>query len=381
MRGLIQKGHEAHVIFPDAGFASEDLNEYYEQTDRFSILKFPATYQGEHLYTFPLIITDPHPRNFKEAWTFKDLTQEQMDAYIGYFQEITEKVIADFKPDIIECQHIWIMDHVIKKMGHDYISVAHHSDQMGFHYDERMRPYAISAAQESSHIIAISESVKEEVLELYSVGSEKVTVIPNGYDKNCFRPRQIDKIALLKQFDLLQYRNLPMITFAGKISKTKGVDYLLKANKIIQNKREVLFVIFGAGSFEDVIETDMQHEYEFHNVVAMGHQSPQVLSSFHNIAHLSVMPSRSEGFGIAALEAMGCGIPVVASESGGLSDFVIGATTSVGDIQDLACQILKFLDMPRDKYREICNASLEKAKEYCWEEIVTKRLNIYETFL
>lgn len=381
MNSLIKKGHQAHVIFPDSGFESDDMQQYYDQPDKFSILEFPATYNDEPLYTFPLIITDPHPRNHKEAWTFKELTQSQMDAYIGYFQELAEKVIAEFRPDVIECQHIWIMDHVIKNLGYEYVSVAHHSDQLGFRYDERMRPYAIGAAQDAAHIIAISDSVKQEVIDLYSVDAEEVTVLPNGYDKNYFRPREIDKNALLKKFDLLQYKDLPIITFAGKISRTKGVDYLLMANKIIQEQKDVLVLIFGAGRFDEVFGKELEDQVSFKNVVHMGHQSAEVLSSFHNIARLSVMPSRSEGFGISALEAMGCAIPVVASKSGGLKDFVVGSLSAIGDYIDIADQIINFIDMPECEYKKVCNKSLKKAREYSWDEIVDQRLEIYNTVL
>lgn len=377
MKSLMKKGHRVHVIFPDSGFESDDMAQYYDQPEKFSILKFPVTYNGEPLYTFPLIITDPHPRNFNHAWTFKDLTQSQMDAYIGYFQELTEKVIAEFRPDIIECQHIWIMDHVIKKLGYDYISVAHHSDQLGFRYDKRMRPYAIGAANDAAHILAISDSVKAEVIDLYSVDQEEITVLPNGYDQDHFSPRKIDKTALLKEYGLLQYKDLPIITFAGKISRTKGIDYLLMANKILQQEKEVLLLIFGAGRFEDVFGCELDDQVSFKNVVALGQQSAEVLASFHNIAHLSVMPSRSEGFGISALEAMGCAIPVVASNSGGLKDFVVGSLSSIGDFNDIAHQIIKILEMPEYEYRKLCDASLGRARQYSWDRIVDQRLEIY----
>jgi len=214
MNELIRKGHEVRVIFPDSGFESPDFNRYYENPDRFSILKFPVTYNGEHLYTFPLIITDPHPRNFRHAWTFRDLSQSQLQAYMDYYGELTEKVIREFQPDVIECQHIWVMDYVLGKKGHKYISVAHHSDQLGFRYDRRMRRYARRAARHASCIIAISESVKEEVLELYPVDPERVAVLPNGYDQRVFYRDEVDRLELLARFGLERYQNTPIITLS-----------------------------------------------------------------------------------------------------------------------------------------------------------------------
>ena len=377
MNSLIERGHQVQVIFPDSGFKSPDFYRYYRNPDKFCILKFPLSHNGEHLYTFSLIITDPHPRNYRHAWTFRDLTQSQLEAYMHYFGNFTEEIIADFQPDIIECQHIWIMDYVIEKQGHRYISVAHHSDQIGFRYDERMREYALEAAKNASFIFAISESVKREVLELYPVESDRVAILPNGYDQSLFYPKKVNRDELLAQFKLEEYRDTPIITFAGKISKTKGVDYLLMANKIIQREREAVLLLFGAGKFEDVLDSDWPNKYEFKNVVKMGHQTHEILSSFHNIARLSVLPSRSEGFGIAALEAMGCGTPVVASQTGGLAELAVGAVTPVGDIEEIAKQVLNILKMTDTEYEELRDNAHKKALKYSWNDIVDRRLAIY----
>jgi glycosyltransferase involved in cell wall biosynthesis len=377
MNELIRRDHEARVIFPDSGFESPDFNKYYDHPDRFCILKFPVTYNGEHLYTFPLIITDPHPRNFPRAWTFKDLSPAQLQAYMDYYAAFTEKVIEGFRPDVIECQHIWIMDYVLGKKGYRYISVAHHSDQLGFRYDRRMRKYARRAGRHASYIFAISESVKQEVLELYPVDPARVLVLPNGYDQQIFRRNEVNRNKLLSQFNLQRYQNMPIITFAGKISKTKGIDYLLRANRMIQRKREAAIIVFGAGELDDVLSGMPADAYDMKNVIMMGHRTPEVLAAFHNIARLSVLPSRSEGFGIAALEAMGCGIPIVASRTGGLANLAVGGLVPIGDHREIARQVLRILALPDRKHRRLCEQAYKRAREYSWKKIVKQRLKIY----
>lgn len=379
MNELIRKGHQARVIFPDSGFQSPDFDRYYDHPDRFSILKFPATYNGEKLYTFPLIITDPHPRNFPHAWTFKDLTPAQLRAYMGYYGEFTDKVIEEFRPDVIECQHIWIMDYVLGRKGYSYISVAHHSDQLGFRYDRRMRKYARRAARHASYIFAISGSVREEVLELYPVDPGRVVVLPNGYDQAVFRREEVERGKLLARFDLQRYQNTPIVTFAGKISKTKGIDVLLRANRIIQRQREAAIVVFGAGDLEDVMKGIPDRAYEMKNVLMMGHQTPEVLAAFHNIARLSVLPSRSEGFGIAALEAMGCAVPLVATRTGGLAGLVVGGLVPIGDYRELAREVLRILSLPAKEHRKLCDEAYKRAHEYSWKKIVRQRLKYYHS--
>jgi len=102
------------------------------------------------------------------------------------------------------------------------------------------------------------------------------------------------------------------------------------------------------------------------------------LAKLHNISVLSVLPSRSEGFGIAALEAMGCGKPVVVSDAGGLPSFAIGRIIKKENPQELANAILELLCMDRKDYQNLCREAYSTAKRYSWENIVDIRMCYYE---
>ena len=99
---------------------------------------------------------------------------------------------------------------------------------------------------------------------------------------------------------------------------------------------KALLVVAGAGRVEDEFTEDERADFHLENVHFVGQQSQGVLAGLHNAAACSVMPSRSEGFGIAALEAMGCGTPVVATRSGGPETFAVGATVPVENVEELA---------------------------------------------
>lgn len=375
---LMRQGHDVRIFFPDAGFESVDLKKYYGNPDVYHIWNFPIGMNGVQLYTFPLIITDPHPRNYRHAWTFKNLSEEQLSFYMTDFKKRIKKIIESFQPDVIECQHIWAMDHAVMELGYPFISCAHHSDQMGFRYDPRMRKYAVQASQAASYIFAISDLVRDEVLELYPINPEKIAVIGNGYDQNIFRPKFVDRATLLKKFQLSIPKDVPLITFAGKISKTKGVDTLLQANRILQKQQEVHFLIFGAGDLEDVLDSANSEQYCLDNVHLLGHQTSETLSAFHNAANLSVMPSRSEGFGIAALEAMGCGTPIVVTQTGGPDKFAVGDIVQREDPEALAQSILKLLSFPDSLYLGMREEAHRVAQKYSWSSVVAERLQYYE---
>ena len=375
---MMRLGHEVKILFPDCHFESMDMDKYYGHPEVYHIWEFPIKRGDVELYTFPLIIPDPHPRNYRHAWTFKDMTDKQLGLYMSEFKRRIRTIIESFRPDIIECQHIWAMDHAIMEMGYPYLSAAHHSDQLGFLRDQRMRPYAIRAAQSAEYILAISDFVRDEVLEFYPVESEKVLSTGNGYNQETFYTRKVNRGKLLADFHLDIPEHAPIVTFTGKISKTKGVDVLLLANRIIQQHREVHFLLFGAGELEDVLDEDKQRLYCLDNVHVMGHQLFDTLAKFHSIASLSVLPSRSEGFGIAALEAMGCGTPLVVTRTGGPDKFAVGKIVEKENPEQLANAILDILSLPLEEHRVLCREAHREAHKFSWKSIVEDRLELYD---
>jgi len=379
MTELKRRGHEVMAFFPDSGFPGNGFEKYYGDEKTYRIVKFPVIHKGVPLYTFPLIIEDPNPRNHKDAWTFKNLTDEELRAYLSYMKEELEKVISDFKPDVIECQHIWALDHLIHQMDHKYICVAHHSDQLGFLYDRRMQHITIQSARKAEYIFAISDYVKEEVLSLYDVDPERVIVTGNGYDQTIFKPdEQVDRQAVMCEMGYPNLENYPIVTFCGKISKTKGIDVLLEANKYIQEKTKAYILIMGSGKLDSFSKSE-QEKMHMENVLFLGQRSQRELAMLHNIARLSVLPSRSEGFGIAALEAMGCKKPVVVTRVGGLPSFAVGKIVERENEKELADGILEILNMEEIKYQSICKKAFRIAKEYSWENIVNIRMMYYNT--
>jgi len=377
MKELKRRGHQVMAFFPDSGFKGSDNDKYYEDKESYRIVKFPVVYNGVALYTFPLIITDPNPRNYQDAWTFKDLTKEEFNAYFDYMRENLVKVISDFHPDVIECQHIWALDHLISELNYHYACTAHHSDQLGFLYDKRMQKIAIKSAIKSDYIFAISDYVKDEVLDLYGADKEKVIVTGNGYDQSIFKPlRGLKRKKVLESMGYRGLEDYPIITFCGKISHTKGVDVLLRANHMIQKKKKVHILLMGSGSLQSFSKEEIEM-FCMENVIVLGQRSQRELALLHNLSVLSVLPSRTEGFGISALEAMGCKKPVVVTRVGGLSSFAKGKIVEPKDDMGLANAILEILDMDRLSYDILCNEAYKVALNYSWKKIVDIRMQYY----
>ena len=380
--GVVQElqnlGHKIKVVFPDLGLPSPDADKYYGNPELYHIIQFPIEFKGVDFPTFPLIVPDPNPRNLKMAWTFKDMAETEFKNYIEFLKYRLQEVIREFQPDVIETEHIWLMGYVLNELGYTYIVGAHNSDQMGFRYDPRMRPYATICAKNAAYIFSISDAVKLECLKLYGVPDEKVIVIPNGYDNQIFQPRQLSKEDVFRKHGIDADVSLPVVTFGGKMSKTKGVDVLLEANAILQKRHSHSLLLFGSGDLEDVLGRSPTGE-ETLNTHLIGHVTQDVLAQFHNIAEFSVLPSRDEGFAVAALEAMGCGLPVVASDIPSLKDLIVGDTAPVEDPVALAEAMESMLILPAEEKKNLGEKSLKKALGFSWKKNVKMRLNYYKT--
>ena len=204
-------GHRPKVVFPDLGLPSPDRDKYYGNPELYHIIRFPVEYRGVNFPTFPLIVPDPNPRNLMKAWTFKDMTEIEFSSYIDFLKLWLKQVIQEFQPDIVETEHVWLKGYILNELGCTYVVGALNSDQMGFLYDARMRPYATTCAQNAAYIFSISDAVKKDCLKLYGVPEKKVIVIPNGYDNKIFRPRRLSKAKIFANHCVDADASLPVV--------------------------------------------------------------------------------------------------------------------------------------------------------------------------
>lgn len=371
-------GHDVLLFFPDSQLDTPSKEHYYKG-DAYYVWKFPITIEGYRFPSFPLIIPDPHPRSDWNV-TYKDLDETVLKGFLREQRKRIKHVVQEFKPDVIECQHIWYMNYTASELDIPFFSCAHHSDQMGFHYDPRVRKYAIESAQRSQKVFAISNYVSKEVQRLYHLEEDHVVTVPNGYDKDVFFDTQEDRKAVLQQLNIHVPDDAILVSFAGKISRTKGVDILLHAMKRLE-KTKIHVLALGGGDPKQFIKDKMPKGFTTKNVHFVGHRAPETVAKIHNISHFSVLPSRTEGFGIACLEAMGCGLPLVVTTTGGLKEYAVGELVEVEDIEGLKRAIEKLATLPEKEYEALCNKALQAAANFSWEQIAKLRLSCYKDAL
>jgi len=226
--------------------------------------------------------------------------------------------------------------------------------------------------QSSDEIIAVSNAVMKHTLSL-GASSSKVKVIPNGVDLEEFKPRRE-----------LEKTGVKRIIFVGRLFPNKGIQYLVKAAQIVLAKHPcVEFIIVGRGPMEAelrkmVRRLNIEHAFKFLGIVP---SVPEVM----NQCDIFVRPSLTEGMPLTILEAMACGLPVIASKIPGSSEVVkdgeTGILVEVGNVEQLGNAIIRLLEDENYAERIRTRAYEFVKKHYSWDRIAEEYLKTYNDVL
>ena len=372
-RELSEMGHTVKVVFPEIEQVSFD-----EFETRVILFKGPETSNPEFDYNFPCFTS--HPRSIN---TYYELSDDQLESYVQKFVDVTKEEVEKFKPDVIHAQHLWVTPYAAAQTNVPYIVTAHGTDLKGFVKDERYHKYALEGARKASKVITISEQVDAEVTTLYGVPEEKKELVLNGYDENLFKVKNLNCFDVLNDFNL-SFEPDYVVSFAGKLTHFKGVDVLLKAARIYNEAidGEVVTLIAGNGElYEELNKLKMALKLE--HVQFLGHVNQNQLVDLYNIADVSTVPSRTEPFGLVAIEALACGTPVVGTDQGGLPDFLIkdvGTLVPVDDDIALADAIVAEIKH-KEKDKRAKAAADYALKNFSWKRSIGVVAAIYESII
>ncbi len=214
--------------------------------------------------------------------------------------------------------------------------------------------------------IAVCQAAADE-LAAVGVAPERISVIPSGIDTRRWDASRKDRASLGSTPPL-------RVIMVGHYSPIKGHSILLQAAaRVIQEFPSVLFQLVGRETAK--LRPEAERLGVAGHVEILGERTdvPELLSK----THLFVMPSLMEGIGTALIEAQAAGVPVVASEVGGLPDVVekgvTGLLTPPGDAQALASALLRLLKSPEEREAMAARA-VENARKNFSVEAVTDRL-------
>lgn len=221
-------------------------------------------------------------------------------------------------------------------LGKKTAVTAHGSDLMIQAKNPILRSLIKFVLKKADYVLVVNQTLNDKVLE-FGITQDKVYITPNAVDVEKFNPQKKELPSGVKMS-----HDKPVLLFVGNLVFQKGVKYLLESKKLMKSDAELLIV--GDGPLRQELEMKVQND-GIPDVVFVGARRDveQIMPS----ADVFVLPSISEGFPITILEAMASGLPVVATNAGGISEVMnenVGIMVNSANPMELTSALDKILE-------------------------------------
>ncbi len=226
----------------------------------------------------------------------------------------------------------------------------------------------------SDKVTSVSQSLKDDTLRLFDIKNE-IEVIPNFIEFNT------DDIHPCKR-SLMANKDERIITHISNFRKVKNIPNIIKIFYLVQQKVKAKLMMVGDGPEKEKAEKLCEELGITDKVIFFGNSNE--INQILNYSDLFLLPSQTESFGLAALEAMACKVPVISSNSGGLPEVniqgVSGYLSDVDNVEEMAENALKILsdDSILNQFKE---QALEVAKQFSIDKIVPQYEKLYQEAL
>ena len=272
--------------------------------------KFEVEFQGKDI-SFPIVgMSDIMPY---ENTLYKNMTAEMLGTWQEAFRKKLEKAKKEFKPDVVITHHLWILSSIVCDVFEDekVIGVCHNTDIRQAEKNPAMKDKYVKSLGKLDKILALSSGVIEGISNIYSYPEDKIVNIGAGYNEKIFYP--VEKY---------EKQNNVKILYAGKFDESKGFYELIKAFRLLEKKdNNVELELIGNLKEEDRPRVEAlvgdSKKIKIYNAVDQVH-----LGEIMRHKDVFILPSYFEGLGLIAVEALGSGLRVVATEIEGLIEFL-----------------------------------------------------------
>ncbi|MBM3399628.1 MAG: N-acetyl-alpha-D-glucosaminyl L-malate synthase BshA [Bacteroidetes bacterium] len=256
------------------------------------------------------------------------------------------------------------------------ITTLHGTDITLVGREATFEPVVSWSINHSDAVTAVSQSLKNDTLENFNIKRE-IDVVPNFIDFTRFnkQPKEHFKKAISPNGEKI-------LVHTSNFRKVKRVEDVISVFCLVNQRIPSRLLMIGDGLERSHIEK-MSRDMQCHNSITfLGKQ--EAVEEILSVCDLFILPSETESFGLAALEAMACEVPVISSNAGGIPEVnvhgVTGYLSNVGDVADMANNAMKILEN-EEVLKSFKFNALQRAKEFDLDKIMNEYLEIYRRCL
>ena len=272
--------------------------------------KFEVEFQGKDI-SFPIVgMSDIMPY---DNTLYKNMTDEMIESWQKAFREKLIQARETFKPDVVITHHLWILSSMVCDVFENVkvLGVCHNTDIRQAEKNLTMKDKYVKSLGKLDKILALSSGVIDGIANIYNYPVEKIVNIGAGYNEKIFYPVEKHE----------KYDNVKIL-YAGKFDESKGFYELIKAFRLLEKKdTKVELELIGNLKEEDRPRVESlvgdSKRIRIYNAVDQVH-----LGEIMRHKDIFILPSYFEGLGLIAVEALGSGLRVVATEIEGLIEFL-----------------------------------------------------------
>jgi D-inositol-3-phosphate glycosyltransferase len=319
-----------------------------------------------------------------------EVAKDDLPAYVDAFADGVRDVLTARSMHRVEAIHAnyWlsgVAGHRLKhELGLPLVSTFHtlarvKAETSGPEPEERTRAEGQIIGC-SDAILASCADEAAQLVRLYDADPSRIELVPPGVEHAFFSPGP--RAGARSALGLGDH---PVLLFVGRIQPLKGVDVAVAALAALDDSDAVLVVVGGASGVDGPAEVERVHKLCADLGVAdrvrfVDPQPHHLLSTYYRAADVVLVPSRSESFGLVALEAAACGVPVVASAVGGLRTLVdhgrTGFLVEGRDPSAFAAYVAEVLDNPQ-LASSLGAAAASRARRYTWSTSAARLRRLY----
>lgn len=233
----------------------------------------------------------------------------------------------------------------------------------------------------ADQIVAFSPHERDSMVRLYGADPSRIRLVPCGVDLETFRP--LDQEESRKRLGL---NGDKVFLYVGRIESLKGLDLLVHTTAQLDICQGIRVLVVGGDNGKDQ-EIDrlrqLAEELDVSDIIDfVGRVDQEELPVYYSAADVCVVPSFYESFGLAALESMACGTPVVASRVGGLSTIIQHGRT--GYLKSWRCpeafaNSLEMIISSKSLQESMGLAARRRAEGMGWDRVAAKMVTTYQS--